>query len=211
MNRTYLKDFESAKIAYLPVGTIEWHGNHLPVETDALVAEKLCELVSHKRPGYVLPAVYLGTDKAGKGLRGMERHVGKKLPGEVYFIDPEFLKDMLNRLLANLDKFDKVFIITGHAGSKQIEVLNEIDKENDKAIFINPYSDIKIAVNHADEYETSLFWACYPEEEAKSRAIEIDKNDDYFQWLGFDPRSKASLQLGNELLATIINTIEGKL
>ncbi|WP_425490750.1 creatininase family protein [Haloprofundus salilacus] len=29
---------ESAPIAYLPLGTLEWHGNHLPYGTDGLIS-----------------------------------------------------------------------------------------------------------------------------------------------------------------------------
>ena len=210
MRKTYLRDFEEQKIAYIPVGTLEWHGNHLPIETDSLVAEKLCEIVSEKVSGLVLPTLFLGTDKYDETLRGMERHLEKKLPAEIYFIKPELLFEILSALVKNLSNFEKIFIITGHAGSKQIETLEKIDEEFKNVVFINPYSDVKIAVNHADEYETSLFWACYPEEEPKSRAVEIDGSDDYFQWLGYDPREKASLKLGNELLNTIMKTLEQK-
>ena len=210
MRKTYLRDFERQKIAYLPVGALEWHGNHLPIETDSLVAEKLCEIVSEKRPGYILPSLFLGTDKYEENLKGMERHIGKNLPAEIYFIKPELLFETLSALIKNLFNFEKIYIVTGHAGSKQIETLENVEKEFPNVVFINPYSDIKIAVNHADEYETSLFWACYPNEEAKSREIAIQEDDDYFKWLGYDPRTKASLDLGNELLGTIMDTINRK-
>jgi len=208
MNKTSLREFEKSKVAYVPVGTLEWHGNHLPIETDLLVAKRLCDIVSEKHSGFVLPPLYLGTDKSEGDFRGMEKHLGKKLKGEIYFLRPELLLEVLRALMSNLNDFEKIFVITGHAGSKQIEVLNQIDDEFKNVIFINPYSDIKLNVNHADEYETSLLWACYPDEEVKSRKAEIKEDDDYFKWLGYDPRTKASLELGNELLETINQTIE---
>jgi creatinine amidohydrolase/Fe(II)-dependent formamide hydrolase-like protein len=44
MKTTYLKEFinyATKKVAFVPVGTLEWHGNHLPIETDFLVAQKI--------------------------------------------------------------------------------------------------------------------------------------------------------------------------
>lgn len=75
MNTTYLKkfnDYAKKKIAFIPVGTLEWHGNHLPIETDYLVAQKICEIISKKIGGYVLPPIYLGS-----GTK-------KKIKGKIY-------------------------------------------------------------------------------------------------------------------------------
>lgn len=66
METTYLKefiDYSKKKVVFIPIGTIEWHGNHLPVETDFLVAQKICEILSQKTKGYVLPPIYLGTSR----------------------------------------------------------------------------------------------------------------------------------------------------
>lgn len=51
MKTTYLKEFikhSQDGVAYIPLGTIEWHGEHLPIETDFMVAQKICELLSKK-------------------------------------------------------------------------------------------------------------------------------------------------------------------
>jgi creatinine amidohydrolase len=135
---TYLKDFEKMMkkgIAYIPLGTLEWHGNHLPIETDYLIAVKLCEELAKKKPGYILPPIYLGTDKfgikRGKKLFGMDRHLEKKLPGNLYYIEPSLLEKLLIALGKNLKAqgFKKIFIIAGHAGSGHIEVLSRIAKK----------------------------------------------------------------------------------
>jgi len=208
MKTTYLKDYLDSKIAYLPVGTVEWHGNHLSLETDAIIAEKVCEMVVKEIPGYVLPSIYLGTDKEENDLRGMERHIGKKLEGEVYFLDPGLLLETLNSVAQNLQKFEKVFIITGHAGTRQIEVLEKVDKQNKKVVFIDPYKELDMMVRHADETETSLLWAAKPTEEARGKAIKIDSSkDDFFKWLGYDAREKASLEKGQEILDSVVKSV----
>jgi creatinine amidohydrolase len=208
MNKTYLKDFENYDVAYIPVGTLEWHGNHLPIEIDSITAQKLCEIANNKRPGFVLPPLYLGTDRAENGLRGMERYLGKSLPGEIYYIKPELLSEILTSLINNLSKFDKIYIFTGHAGSKQIEVLKDVAGKNNKVTFVDHEAGIEFDSAHANEYELSLFWAFFPEEEAKCRQLNIPNDDDYFQWLGYDPRTKASLEIGNKFLKAITNNIE---
>jgi creatinine amidohydrolase len=212
--KTYLKDFEKiAKkgIAYLPLGTLEWHGNHLPIETDYLIAVKLCEELAKKKPGYILPPIYLGTDKhkiiKNQKLAGMDRYLGKKLPGNIYYLEPALFEKMIMGLGKNLKTqgFNKIFMIAGHAGSGHLRILAKAAKKQKELILINPWENLSVEVHHAEEYETSVFWACHPEEEKISRKIKIPKSDDCFQYYGYDPRKKASLAMGKKLLQEIIN------
>ncbi len=72
---------------------------------------------------------------------------------------------------------------------------------------INPYDILEeegMKIEHADENETSLLWACYPKEEIKSLRMTIAKNDDYFGFIGYDPRKKASLKFGKRMLQNIV-------
>ncbi len=106
------------KNAYIPIGTLEWHGNHLPIETDFLVARRICEILSEKIPGYVLPPIYLGSGTKkkinGRWLIGMDKFLKKKLPGSLYYLDSEFFARVLVNLGKNLkiQGFEKIFIIT---------------------------------------------------------------------------------------------------
>ncbi len=45
-------------IAYLPFGTLEWHGLHLALGNDAVKACELCLLMAEKAGGVVVPATY---------------------------------------------------------------------------------------------------------------------------------------------------------
>jgi len=213
MKTTYLKefiDYSKKKIAFIPVGTLEWHGNHLPIETDFLVAQKICEILAKKKNAYCLPPIYLGTDRERKvgnrKLIGMDAKLQKELKGSLYYLKPTLLISMMQSLIDSLEKqgFSKIYIITGHGGSKQVESFKKIEDKNKKVKFINPYSALSVNVHHAGEHETALLWACYPEEEVKSRKIKINSSDDFFKYAGYDPRKKASLKLGNEILKEII-------
>ena len=220
MKTTYLKefaDYSRKNIVFVPLGTIEWHGNHLPVETDFLVAQKICEILAEKKKGYCLPPIYLGTDKerkaGGKKFIGMDARLGKDLPGSLYYLKPHVLSAMIQGLIDSLAKqgFRKVYLVTGHGGSKQIEVLEKIAKKNKSVRLLNPYNFLSVHSHHADEYEMALFWACYPEEESKSRKTKISDSDDYFKYHGYDPRKKASLQIGKKMFAEIITKLDKKL
>lgn len=211
--KTYLKDFEKmAKkgIAYIPLGTLEWHGNHLPIETDYLVAVKLCEMLAEKKPGYILPPIYLGTDKhkivKNQKLIGIDRHLGKKLPGSLYYLEPALFEKMLMSLVKNLIAygFKRIYGLAAHTGGGQMASLARVAKKTPELKIINPWENISIDMKHAEENETSVFWACYPEEEKKSRRIKIPASDDCFRYYGYDPRKRASLALGKKILKEAI-------
>jgi creatinine amidohydrolase/Fe(II)-dependent formamide hydrolase-like protein len=220
MKTTYLKEFieyANKKTVFVPLGTIEWHGNHLPIETDFLVAQKICEILAKKNKAYCLPPIYLGTDKTrkvnGRDWIGMNSRFSKELQGSIYYLRPTLLFSMIQSLVDDLVKqgFSKIYLFTGHGGSKQVEVLKKIEDKNKNVVFFNPYENLSIDIHHADEYETSLFWACYPEEESKSGNIKIKKDDDFFKYRGYDVREKASLKIGKKILNEMITNLAKKL
>lgn len=223
MKTTYLEKFNEyakKKIAIIPIGTLEWHGSHLPIETDFLVAQRICEIISRKIPVYVLPPVYIGScikkKINGEWFRGMDKYIGKKLPGNLYFLEPEFFSKVLSNLGNNLvsQGFEKIFIVTGHGGKGQARALSLAKKKLKNFVIVSPYDILEekgMNVKHADEYETALFWACYPEEQKNGQKIKLSKNDDYVKYLGYDPREKASLKMGNKMLKEIIKELHKRI
>jgi creatinine amidohydrolase len=49
--------------AYIPIGTLEWHGPHNPVGSDTLQAEGLAVLCARKGGGLVFPPLYYGESR----------------------------------------------------------------------------------------------------------------------------------------------------
>lgn len=47
-------------VAFLPLGTIEWHGEHLAVGLDGLKAQKLCDMAAEKSGGFSFPCLWYG-------------------------------------------------------------------------------------------------------------------------------------------------------
>ncbi len=50
-------------IAYIPIGTIEWHGQHNPLGADTLQAEGLAILCAQRGGGLVFPPLYYGENR----------------------------------------------------------------------------------------------------------------------------------------------------
>jgi len=50
-------------VAYVPIGTIEWHGVHNPTGADTLQAEGIAILCAQKGGGLVFPALYYGESR----------------------------------------------------------------------------------------------------------------------------------------------------
>src|SRR5688500_9950512 len=49
-----------AAVAWLPLGTIEWHGHHLPLGFDGVKAEALCVRAASEVGGVVFPPQFYG-------------------------------------------------------------------------------------------------------------------------------------------------------
>jgi creatinine amidohydrolase len=54
---------EKCPIAYIPIGTLEWHGLHNPVGADTLQSEGLSILCAEKGGGLVFPPLYYGENR----------------------------------------------------------------------------------------------------------------------------------------------------
>ncbi|NLX97169.1 MAG: creatininase family protein [Rhodopirellula sp.] len=60
-------------VAFLPLGTFEHHGWHLPVCCDGINAHVLCERTAAKTGGVELPTFFYGTDNRHETIRLVEK------------------------------------------------------------------------------------------------------------------------------------------
>ena len=51
---------KACNLAYLPVGSLEWHGSHMPFGTDYLTVTHLAEEAARRFGGVVFPPIYYG-------------------------------------------------------------------------------------------------------------------------------------------------------
>jgi len=77
--RQLRRRLETAALACLPFGALQWHARHLPFGTDLFLAERVCLELAARRGGVVFPAVPLGTasvleesELGSVGLRGAD-------------------------------------------------------------------------------------------------------------------------------------------
>ncbi|MCL2741286.1 MAG: creatininase family protein [Oscillospiraceae bacterium] len=123
----FLDRVNECPIAYLPLGTLEWHGFHLPLGSDGLQAKGFFAELAGEVGGVVLPMLFLGPDgatpKDGSEYYGMdalsfeEGHM-QQLPGSAYHMDGEAFAAMLATILANLSRAGfKVVVGHGHGPS----------------------------------------------------------------------------------------------
>jgi len=217
----FLEDLDEIKkpsIIFLPLGTLEWHGAHLPLGSDLINAIEISKIISKKVGGVVLPPIFVGTNnfkikKKRIILSGVDLQLNKKLVGSIYFLKPTLFYRLLESLIFQIKPqgFKKLVIIAGHSGAKQIEILDKIKNNfsttNFKILVIYPLKMIGEKygkrTRHAGYEETSLLWALRPDLVKKSKRTKYS-NKDIIKLRGGDPRFRSSIKLGNQFLNYII-------
>jgi len=98
-------------LVILPVGAIEQHGPHLPVNTDTCDAYEIAKLVAKReRDVLVAPPVWWGYSPYHAGFAGTI-----SLRPEVYL---NLLQDVCDGILSH--GFRKLFILNGHGGNRNL-------------------------------------------------------------------------------------------
>ena len=113
----YPKEFTEAvarcPVAYVPLGLLEWRGEHLPLGTDGLKSHALCVAVARSvGGGVVLPPFYVG------------RPGFTSFPGTMTYRH-EVVSGMLVGCFEELEKmgFRVILVLAGHYGHPQQETI----------------------------------------------------------------------------------------
>ena len=218
---------EEAAIAYVPAGSLEWHGLQNPLGTDSLKAHAMCCEAALNRGGVVLPPFY-------QGLLGMlgESNWGPRHWGgyTLSFNDgPTLEAAMLGVVRALVFGGWKVIAgITGHDVPPQRDAIQRaIDAGTaftDATGFAmmegdlhTPDDDIPYVMDHAGAWETScMMYVCGDQadlEELRSRGL---CNEDQLQMSGaegiggYNPVKFASADLGRKIIERIGDLIGAK-
>jgi creatinine amidohydrolase len=149
-------------VVYIPLGTYEWHGEHLPVGLDALTAHGLCLRAAKLDGGVVMPPFYYG---CGGGHGAYPWTVIPSNPGHI----EDLIRFTLQRLEANGAKLAVLF--SGHFAPTQLDMIDHLASEwND---VIRPLRVFATAANrieglpqppdHAGRFETTLLASLWPD------------------------------------------------
>lgn len=222
---------KAVPVAYVPLGTFEHHGWHLPVCFDGIKAHELCMRAAEHTGGMVLPAFYYGT---GGGHKDYKWSI---------IADEAEIRPLIARTLDKLAAFGfkVVILLTGHYPGEQKDMVRALAQEAEERnpgvqYFGLPEPDLNTPAegdsfpgDHASKYETSIGMALCPEwvrmdllTEGRDTAEHTLKNqptgkghrsvqDALFAQMGADPRKFASKELGERLLKEIIDGLDRKI
>ena len=132
---TYLKEQNTVQVEallqreaplFIPIGTIEPHGRHLPVGTDTYCAEKVAEKLSIAFDGVVAPSLEYGLTNV----------FAQTSPSS--FFPVELYQAFLEQIVRNFYKqgFKTIILVNGHGGNKDAikPLLRKISREAPIAI-----------------------------------------------------------------------------
>ncbi|MBC8018140.1 MAG: creatininase family protein [Verrucomicrobia bacterium] len=126
----------TCRTVYIPFGSVEEHGSHLPLSTDTIEAYEVGKRAAERIPLFVAPPVHYGS------CRSTSRH-----PGTIS-ISTGTLKGLLQDIVRSLHDhgIENFLVLTGHAGGSHRMALQDAGEE-----LITELAEINMAV--VTEYE----------------------------------------------------------
>jgi creatinine amidohydrolase len=219
---------KAAPIAYLPLGTLEWHGPHLPFGSDFLQSQGLFIQLARRVGGIVLPPLFLGPDSM-REVNGVEYYgmdLSKQVPdppkqlrGSAYWVSDQLFSEMVEAVLKQLHRAGfKIIVTHGHGPSTNHFVKNgeSLGKKFDLVIMTawrrreerEPSTEFQY--DHAAANETSIMMALHP-----SLVHMENLPQDAKEWptgiIGKDPRRYASAEHGQRIIDIHLDRMESML
>jgi creatinine amidohydrolase len=145
------------KQVLIPVGSLEQHGAHLPVSTDAIIIESIANAVAEKIPLLVLPTIIYGISFEHKPLFNIS-------------LNSTTLLSVLSDICLSLCEYGlaNIIILNGHHGN--MGALQYISHGIEKSLLqesniysINYWKLLDRDFDHAGFVETSLMLALRPD------------------------------------------------
>ena len=183
-----------APLCYLPLGTLEWHGEHAAVGLDALKAHAVCIRAAERSGGLVVPPLYWSTDwredlPDGNYLTGgIERGERYHVPGNMFWLRPETFHNLLLDIYEAMRRrgFRAIVVLSGHWSIAHnlaaIRETSEVFRREHPTTGWLLLTDQEAApglhypVEHAAGGETSLLLAIHPDLVALEKVFETDRS-----------------------------------
>jgi len=193
----------AAPVAYVPLGSLEWHGYHLPLGNDAIKVHEICLCAAKLTGGVVLPPLFCGVGGGHQGYFGS------------LMVEEEWIKPLLKRQFDLLAEHGVrvIVAVTGHYPGEQVEMVrraaaaHRAERGAAHVIALPEYeafpSDPRRG-DHAAKWETSILWYLRPDLVDVSR-LSDGRPDPLCGIFGEDPREQASVELGAETVQGILD------
>lgn len=186
---------EQASVAYLPWGALEWHGPHLPLGLDGIVAEAVAGRAIRRTGGVLMPTTWWPA--APLPHPDSLAATGRALP------------DLLDGIFAQLAAagWRVAVVVSGHQGGAHELAMIEaaeraIARHKLLALAVPPLALVDEAMlDHAALWETSLALALRPDLVRLDALGREPLRPATSAVLGRDPRDTASASLGASALS----------
>ncbi len=202
-------------VVILPVGAVEAHGRHLPLDVDIVIPEKIAKEVGEKTDSPVLPVLPYGHCFSLREYPGTISVSANTLS--------EFVYEICSELVRN--GFTKILIINGHGGNSSpikygLEKLNQ-EKSFQACIVewwtVPELSKISVETGHADQNEASLYIHFIPTDLVKKAEQEnhktyfgslIPQRKDVFGPSGYRGRVESiSVEKGKKIAEIVVDKL----
>ena len=191
-------------LVYIPIGSLEYHGEHLALGNDAIKMHAICCEAAQLGGGIVFPPIYYGIPFMVE--YGSRYQYKANLP-----VTEEFLTIVLNTTLAGLEKigFRIAILATGHTPDEESALVREIARAYPGKMKVYGTDDMEWGTganynggDHAAKWETSILWYVRPELVDIYR-LPRDTTVPLEGIYGEDPRLFASRELGKKAVQAI--------
>jgi creatinine amidohydrolase len=221
----YEARIKRAPIAYLPLGTLEWHGPHLPLGSDHLQSQGFFIQLAKRIGGVVLPPLFLGIDTMkivdGVEYYGMDIYQKAyphpiRLKGSAYWVPEKLFGEILDAILKQVRRAGvRIVVAHGHGPSTNYVIKNReaLEGRHDLVIMTLWHdrdrrdSDTGFQSDHAAANETSIMMALHPAL-VHIENLSGDYSEPVLATIGKDPRTYASLTYGRKIVETNLDRME---
>jgi len=191
-------------IAYVPIGALEWHGEHAALGLDGFKAEALCRAAAEISGGVLFPPMYWGAFHT------------LPFPFTFHFAK-RTMKKQIARTLATLAAwgFRSIVLLSGHYPLAQITMLRRLSRRFARRRRIGILGipeqalalDLDYLGDHAAKWETSLLMALAPDLVDLSRLPEdtgsLAERAARHGIMGMCPKKHADAALGRQAFTTM--------
>lgn len=221
-------------VAYLPIGGVEWHGEHNPVGLDTVKAHALCMRAAEKGGGLAMPALFWGESResgllefnhdddgqvAGKMGLPKENFAPGYMGGVTVEEEHALYDQLLTHIYYQLKSlgFRVIFVLCGHYPLKPFGERNAqqfMEKNPDIKIYAGIEADPVRHIypnggDHAGKWETSIMRTLRPELVDVS-VLPEDRSIPPIGVYGEDPRADDLEEFGKKVTQDIIDCMVDK-